>query len=77
MLLDTCGEYFDYGSSKKKLDNFLVFFQVSTDWNVCGLDGIVPCGELCILTYCVSLTLCEAARHCLVYWCPGSTSDPL
>lgn len=27
-LLDTCGEYFDFGSAKKKLDNFFVFFQV-------------------------------------------------
>ena len=23
------------------------------------------------------VTLYEAARHCLVHWCPGSTSDPL
>lgn len=28
-LLDTCGMCFDRGSSKRKLDNFLVFFQVS------------------------------------------------
>lgn len=28
-LLDTCGQYFDRGSGKKKLDAFLVFFQVS------------------------------------------------
>jgi regulator of nonsense transcripts 2 len=27
-LLDTCGACFDRGSLKKKLDNFLVFFQV-------------------------------------------------
>lgn len=27
-LLDTCGMCFDRGSSKAKLDNFLVFFQV-------------------------------------------------
>ena len=27
-LLDTCGQYFDRGSSKKKLDCFLVYFQV-------------------------------------------------
>jgi len=26
-LLDTCGQYFDRGSSKKKLDRFLVYFQ--------------------------------------------------
>ncbi|XP_065640842.1 regulator of nonsense transcripts 2 isoform X1 [Hydra vulgaris] len=26
-LLDTCGQYFDRGSSKKKLDYFLIFFQ--------------------------------------------------
>jgi regulator of nonsense transcripts 2 len=27
VLLDSCGHYFDHGSSKKKLDNFLLFFQ--------------------------------------------------
>ena len=27
ILLDTCGHYFDHGSTKKKLDAFLVFFQ--------------------------------------------------
>lgn len=29
ILLDTCGQYFDRGSSKRKLDCFLVYFQVS------------------------------------------------
>lgn len=29
VLLDTCGQYFDKGSSKKKLDCFLTFFQVT------------------------------------------------
>ncbi|KAA0720835.1 Regulator of nonsense transcripts 2 [Triplophysa tibetana] len=29
-LLDTCGQYFDRGSSKKKLDCFLIYFQVSS-----------------------------------------------
>lgn len=27
VLLDTCGMYFDHGSSKKKLDTFIIFFQ--------------------------------------------------
>jgi regulator of nonsense transcripts 2 len=27
-LLDTCGQCFDRGSAKKKLDQFLAFFQV-------------------------------------------------
>ena len=27
-LLDSCGQYFDHGTNKKRLDNFLVFFQV-------------------------------------------------
>ena len=27
-LLDTCGQYFDRGSGKRKMDCFLVFFQV-------------------------------------------------
>ena len=31
VLLDTCGQYFDKGSSKKKLDCFLTYFQVITD----------------------------------------------
>lgn len=30
ILLDTCGQYFNSGSSKKKLDCFLVFYQVSS-----------------------------------------------
>jgi len=29
-LLDTCGSCFDRGSLKRKLDNFLMFFQVSS-----------------------------------------------
>jgi len=29
-LLDTCGMCFDRGSAKKKLDSFLIFFQVSS-----------------------------------------------
>jgi len=28
VLLDTCGMCFDRGTQKKKLDNFLIFFQV-------------------------------------------------
>lgn len=28
VLLDTCGMYFDHGSSRKKLDAFLTVFQV-------------------------------------------------
>lgn len=28
VLLETCGQYFDRGSTKKKLDCFLVYFQV-------------------------------------------------
>jgi regulator of nonsense transcripts 2 len=28
-LLDSCGQYFDHGNSKKKLDCFLLYFQVS------------------------------------------------
>ena len=27
-LLDACGQYFDRGSSKRKLDCFLIYFQV-------------------------------------------------
>jgi regulator of nonsense transcripts 2 len=31
-LLDTCGQYFDRGTSKKRLDCFLVYFQVRDDF---------------------------------------------
>lgn len=31
-LLDTCGQYFDRGSSKRKLDCFLIYFQVCFCW---------------------------------------------
>jgi regulator of nonsense transcripts 2 len=33
VLLDTCGMCFDSGSQKKKLDNFLTFFQVGLQIN--------------------------------------------
>ena len=29
-LLDTCGQYFDRGTSKKRLDCFLIYFQVNS-----------------------------------------------
>ena len=35
VLLDSCGQYFEHGSSKKKLDNFLVFFQVISPAIMC------------------------------------------
>ena len=28
IMLDTCGQYFDRGNTKKKLDCFLIYFQV-------------------------------------------------
>ena len=31
-LLDTCGQYFDHGNYKKKLDCFLVYFQVKSQF---------------------------------------------
>ena len=34
VLLDTCGQYFDRGSSRKKLDCFLIYFQVSVEINI-------------------------------------------
>lgn len=34
VLLDTCGMCFDRGSQKKKLDNFLTFFQVRYGFHV-------------------------------------------
>lgn len=36
VLLDTCGMCFDRGSQKRKLDNFLVFFQVCLFSISCG-----------------------------------------
>lgn len=35
VMLDTCGMCFDRGTQKKKLDNFLTFFQV------CRMDFLV------------------------------------
>lgn len=34
VLLDTCGMCFDHGSQKRKLDNWLVFFQVSLTFDM-------------------------------------------
>ena len=31
-LLDTCGQYFDRGTSRKRLDCFLVYFQVREEF---------------------------------------------
>ena len=48
-LLDTCGQYFDRGSGKKKLDAFLVFFQVGRLPHVAHqlelLHRISPCND--------------------------------
>ena len=35
-LINSCGQYFEHGSSKKKLDNFLVFFSgnITTYYNI-------------------------------------------
>ena len=42
ILLDTCGQYFEHGSSKKKLDHFLVFFQVLASYHkLCTSNVIV------------------------------------
>ena len=55
VLLDTCGMYFDHGSAKKKLDTFLVFFQVSClpVRFLCLVDGC----KLCMLTLLLLLTV--------------------
>lgn len=37
VLLETCGTYFDKGSSKKKLDCFLAYFQVCSDFHYTAL----------------------------------------
>lgn len=58
-LLDTCGQYFDRGSSKKKLDCFLIYFQARSEmywwgwrwwWEVRGTDDV------------------DALSHILVYY---------
>lgn len=38
-LLDTCGQYFDRGSSKKKLDCFLIYFQAGLEMCWCNREG--------------------------------------
>ena len=40
---------------------------VSCDWSILLLSVFLA----------LPVTLCGAARHCLVHRCPGSTSDPL
>lgn len=48
VLLDTCGMCFDHGTQKKKLDNFLTFFQV-----VSLYPFDLLCCETCIWQYYV------------------------
>jgi hypothetical protein len=51
VLLDTCGMCFDHGTQKKKLDNFLTFFQVIVNL-VCAIrfvDPIFPIAVLCAM----------------------------
>jgi regulator of nonsense transcripts 2 len=62
VLLDTCGMCFDRGTTKKKLDNFLVFFQVS----FLTLMTRSP-------TTCLSSTMCTAKNRFRWTWtscCP-------
>jgi regulator of nonsense transcripts 2 len=47
-LLDACGMCFDRGSHKRKLNQFLTFFQVGTDRRICSFLLISP--QLYILT---------------------------
>lgn len=42
-LLDTCGACFDRGSNKKKLDQFLIVFQVSGLSFLLWLNKVSPC----------------------------------
>ena len=54
VLLDTCGMCFERGSQKKKLDNFLVFFQV--------------CSNLFFLAYPVVALLERKCSLVLINW---------
>lgn len=64
-LLDTCGQYFDRGSSKRKLDCFLIYFQAS--WLLmricCFLHSSI---FLCNDVVKVLTTLCPSAALHLV-----------
>ena len=44
---------------------------------VLGEDSVSDPTRHCTGVLALPVTLCEAARHCLVHRCPGSTSDPL
>lgn len=44
VLLETCGTYFDKGSSKKKLDCFLAYFQVCSPFSLyCFVSCMIIC----------------------------------
>ena len=44
VLLETCGTYFDKGSSKKKLDCFLAYFQVCRTFSLyCFVSCMIIC----------------------------------
>jgi len=66
VLLETCGQYFDRGSSRKKLDCFLVYFQVC-DVMLCLL---LSCGSVLsgllfnIMMRLLAVAECECGVDC-------------
>uniref|UniRef100_A0A8C4QU93 MIF4G domain-containing protein n=1 Tax=Eptatretus burgeri TaxID=7764 RepID=A0A8C4QU93_EPTBU len=56
-LLDTCGQYFDRGSSKRKLDCFLVYFQRYVWWKKSQEVWSAPASFPIDVDYLVSDTL--------------------
>lgn len=87
-LLDTCGQYFDRGSSKKKLDCFLTYFQVSSPrifrlyTNTVNLDGppaallLVQEAEQC-MDWCATLPYWTGLLDGWHHWAPSTQTYPV
>lgn len=63
VVLETCGQYFDKGSSKRKLDCFLVYFQVQFMYNLSALSCISCFSQLCHLLKQLQGSLLSPSIH--------------
>lgn len=70
-LLDTCGQYFDRGTSKKRLDCFLVYFQVRDDFFFRASADLLLSLEILLFqertngVECINLSIPIRNRTCL------------
>uniref|UniRef100_A0A671TBT7 Regulator of nonsense transcripts 2 n=1 Tax=Sinocyclocheilus anshuiensis TaxID=1608454 RepID=A0A671TBT7_9TELE len=80
-LLDTCGQYFDRGSSKKKLDCFLIYFQRYVWWkkslDVWTKDQPFPIDIEYMITDTLELLRpsCSSSLAAFLCVCPGLEKD--